>query len=265
MNEKNFDQLLRSTLHNNADHLSAPDDLKTRIENMMTNTNNMEGNNMKKVLNTKWKKRFVVVAAVAAISVTGAFAGGRVASVSSHSWNDRAWKEFNETVSMAEKYVPDVKYIKDFDNGFTFMEGNTDTQQSKDASGNVINTFTGLMLKYEKDGATLFLNAEPIQPDFEYTSEFDTVKNIGDIEVHYRAMKCIFLPPDGSIKPTEEEQALFDTGEINIAYGTETREEKVFYSVRWLENDLSYSIATYDVGDLTEADFFQMADEIINA
>jgi len=266
MNENNFDQLLRSTLHDSADHLSAPDYLKTRIENTVTNMNhNMEGNTMKKVLNPTWKKRFVVLAAVAAISITGAVAGGRVASITSHTWRDQAWKDFNETASMAEKYVPDVKYVKDFDNGFTFTEGNTNTQQTADASGNAINTFTGLFLTYQKDGATLNFDAEPVQDGVQYASEFDTVQTVGDIEVRYRAMKCIYLPPDGSIKPTAEEQAKADAGEINIGYGTETREDMVYYSVKWIENDISYSLSTYDAGDLTEADFFEMASEIINA
>lgn len=263
MNEKNFDQLLRSTLHDNADHLSAPDHLKARIEANLNH--NMEGNHMNKIFNSKWKKRFVVLGAVAAISITGAFAGGRVASISSHSYRDQAWKEFDKTASMAEKYLPDAKYVEDFDNGFTFTEGNTRGEQTADDSGNVINTYTGLDLRYEKNGIHMFLNVDPVQDGVGYTSEFDTVKTIGDTEVRYRAMECIYLPPDGSIQPTAEEQAKAKTGEINIGYGTETREDKVFYNVKWIENGLAYNLSSYDAEDLTEADFFEMASEIINA
>ena len=69
----------------------------------------------------------------------------------------------------------------------------------------------------------------------------------------------------GACNHIEAEQAAFDRGEINIAYGSDEREEKVFYRVLWIEGDIAYSIYTFDPGSLTMDDFFQMAQEVIEA
>ena len=43
------------------------------------------------------------------------------------------------------------------------------------------------------------------------------------------------------------------------------REENTFYRVSWIEDGLAYSIYTYNPGTLTADDFFQMAQEVIEA
>lgn len=211
----------------------------------------------------KWTKRLVAIAAVAAISVTAAVAGSGVASISSHTYHDKAWKEFDQTASYAEQYVPDAKFVETFSNGYTFQQGNTSTASKNDENGISLGTFTDLYLVYQKNGAQLYLEAGPVQEDLSYESEFDTVRTIADVEVRYRAMDCIYLPPDGSIKPTAEEQAKADAGEINIGYGSETREEMTYYAVKWIDNGIYYTISTYDPAGLTEDDFFQMAEELM--
>ncbi len=258
MNESRIDNLLRETLCETAKPLKAPDGLKAKIK-FAANTNT----------SAKPKpffgKKLAAVIIVAAVAVTGAVAGSGVVSISSHTYHDKAWKAFNETEAYAEMYVPDAKYVESFENGYKFASGNTSTASKDDATGNSLGTFTDLYLTYEKDGADIYFEAGPVQDDLTYGSIFDTVKNIGDVEVHYRELFNIFLPPDESVKPTEEEQKRFENGEINIAYGTETREEKTYYTVRWIENDIAYTISCFDPAGLTEDDFFNMAAEVIQA
>ena len=85
-----------------------------------------------------------------------------------------------------------------------------------------------------------------MQEEGEYTSPYDDVRTVAGTEVHYREMKGITLPPDGSIEPTAEEQAAFERGEINIAYGSSEREEIHSTAFAWIEDGISYSIYTYD-------------------
>ena len=40
---------------------------------------------------------------------------------------------------------------------------------------------------------------------------------------------------------------------------------QVFYRVSWIDGGIAYSIQTFDPGSLTMDDFFQMAQEVIEA
>lgn len=259
MDEKNLDRMIRDTLKSCAEGIDAPETLGVRVKFAV----NAPAPAPRR--RPVWMKRAVAVLAVAALAAGGALAAGRVASISSHTYHDKAWATFVETERYAKKIAPEMKYPEAFSNGYSFMEGNTETASKNDEDGNSLGLFTDLYLTYGKDGKTLYFEAGPTQDDLTYTSPFDTVRNVGDVDVRYRAMENIFLPPDGSELPTEEEQAKADAGEINIGYGTETREEKTFYSVKWEEDGIQYSISTFDPGELTEEDFFQMAAEVINA
>lgn len=254
--ESYLNEAIREMLKTCANDLTAPARLDTRIQFAL---------NQPKPRRRKWFKRAIATLAVASLAVTGAWAGGRAFSVSSHTYRDKAWKDFDQTASYAEQIEGNVKYLESFTNGYTFQEGNTQTSRINDADDNIISTFTDLFLMYGKDGNDLFFEVGPVQEDLEYISPFDKVREINGVEVRYREMFNIFLPPDGSVKPTEEEQAKADAGEINIGYGSDTREEKTYYTVKWIEGDLAYDISAFDVTDLTEDDFFQMASEVIAA
>lgn len=259
MDEMKMEREMQTMLHQCAEGLEAPDTLKTRIDFALKN-----GVKPSKV-RRPFAKRLAAAALVAALAVTGAVAGSGVTGWYSNTWLDQNWKDFSQTAEYVQEHVPGAKYVESFSNGYTFDKGYENTVDKRDDSGNTLGSFTEVMLNYEKNGAEVTLGAELVQEEGQYTSPYDTVRTVGDIEVHYRAMKDITLPPDGSIRPTEEEQAAFERGEINIAYGSSAREEHTFYSVSWIENDISYSIYTLNPGDLTEDDFFQMAQEIIES
>ncbi len=259
-NDINFDRAVKETLNESVKYLDAPDSLKTRVQFAVRNDARprARGHN--------WGKKLVAALAVAAVAATGAVAAsGIVASVSSHTYRDKGWKSFSDTEAYVEQYVPDMKYLESFSNGYEFDSGCTNTASKNDENGVSLGIFTDISLVYEKDGKEFFFEAGPVQDDLTYASDFDTVRNVDGIEMRYRELFGIYLPPDGSIKPTPEEQARYEAGEINIAYGSEEREEQTYYSVKWIEDGIVYSIATFDPGDLTEDDFFDMAQEVVNS
>ncbi|MDO4270301.1 MAG: hypothetical protein Q4C72_05155 [Eubacteriales bacterium] len=260
MDELNLDRTIRETLHTCAGELQAPDKLKTRVDFVVRSGAPVPKRKMK-----PWKRTAVALCAVLAVAVTGALASGQVASWSTGRHPVKSWTDFAKTAGYAEKHVPDMKYVESFSNGYAFDKGYEDTIDKRDENNKTLESFTGVLLNYQKDGAELTLDAGPVQSEAVYTSPFDTVRMIGETEVRYRETPQIFLPPDGKEKPTAEEQAKMDAGEINIAYGTAQREENVFYNVKWIEDGISYSIYTTDPAGLTEDDFFQMAAEVIGA
>lgn len=259
MDEMKMEREMQTMLHQCAEGLEAPDKLKTRIDFALKNS--VKPSKVRR----PFAHRLAAVALVAAVAVTGAVAGSGVTGWYSSTWLDQSWKDFSQTAEYVQEHVPGAKYVESFSNGYTFDKGYENTVDKRDDSGNTLGSFTEVMLNYEKNGAEVTLGAEPVQEEGQYTSPYDTVRTVDDIEVYYRAMKDITLPPDGSIQPTEEEQAAFERGEINIAYGSSAREEHTFYRVSWIENGISYSIYTMDPCGLTEDDFFQMAQEIIES
>lgn len=261
MDEMKMERTIRETLKTTAEGLEAPDRLKTRIDFALRS-----GETQAPVRRRpKWGKKLAAVCLVAALAVTGAVAGSGVVGWYSSTMLNQSWTDFAETAEYVQEHVPGAKYVASFSNGYTFDKGYEDTVDKRDDSGNTLGSFTGIMLTYEKDGADLTFAAEPVQEEGEYTSPYDTVSTVAGTEVHYREMKGIALPGDGSIQPTAEEQAAFERGEINIAYGSSEREENTFYRVSWIEDGLAYSIYTYNPGTLTADDFFQMAQEVIEA
>ncbi|BFL40911.1 hypothetical protein H8S45_12965 [Agathobaculum sp. NSJ-28] len=260
MDEMKMDRTIRETMKQCAEGLEAPDKLKTRIDFALKS-----GAPAELRRRPKWGKRLAAVCLVAAVAVTGAVAGSGVVSWGSSTRLDKNWTDFEKTAAYVQENIAGAKYVESFSNGFVFEKGNESTTDKRDENNHTLGSFTGIQLDYEQDGVKLTLAFDPVQEEGEYTSPYDTVRTVAGTEVHYREMKGIYLPADGNSQPTAEEQAAFDRGEINIAYGSDEREEKVFYRVSWIEGDIAYSIYTFDPGSLTMDDFFQMAQEVIEA
>ena len=68
MDDIKMERVIKEMLHQCADELHAPDSLQARVNFALTNAPVRKRH--------LWSKRFVAVAAVAAIAVTGAFAAG---------------------------------------------------------------------------------------------------------------------------------------------------------------------------------------------
>lgn len=218
-----------------------------------------------------WRRTAIVLCAVLAIAVTGAVAGvigsGKVAYLaSSLRWN-ASWTDFNKTEQYAERNVPGMKYVESFSTGFTFYKGWENWTDKRDEADQTLESYPGIILGYQnEDGVKVSFDVDPVQTDMQYgENPFEETREIDGIPVGYRAMRSITLP--SGTKPTEEEQALFDSGEINIGWDAEdtAREESTFYRVSWVQDGNSYAIYTYQPGDLTKDDFFQMAAEVIAA
>ena len=260
MDEMKMERIIRETMKACTKGLEVPDRLKTRIDFAICT-----GEEAPARRRPRWGRKLAAVCLVAALAVTGAVAGSGVVGWHSSTMLDQSWTNFAETAEYAQKNVPGAKYVASFANGYTFDKGYEQTVDKRDNSGNTLGSFTGLTLGYEKNGADLMLDVEPVQEEGEYTSPYDTVRTVAGTELHYREMENIILPADDSVQPTEEEQAAFARGEINIAYGSSAREESTFYRVSWIEDGLAYSIYTDTPDNLTENDFFQMAQEVIES
>ena len=125
MNETVFDKEMKDMLHRCADELHAPDKLKTRVDFALKNGSSRP--------RRRWGRRLIALAAVAAITVTGAFAAGAFGSITSHSWSDQrlSMEQTQQHMEDAGAALTLPETIGDF----TFSHGYDVAATAKSATG----------------------------------------------------------------------------------------------------------------------------------
>lgn len=195
-------------------------------------------------------KKVIAVAAVCMLSVT-AYAATQLASVSIGTTNNIT---AYEDLARAEKKLGfDAKYVEKFDNGFTFDSAGTGETQGKDEEGNAIGKeYNVLSISYKNaDGQTVSYMVE----------DGSVYADAGQkVTEGYSVSKNKFVPPDYEL--TEEDKALQETGELNIAFGSDKVELKTFEYYSWEDDGLYYSLGVFDA-DLGEAGLRDMAEQIM--
>lgn len=148
MNETVFDKEMKDMLHRCADELHAPDKLKTRVDFALKNGSSRP--------RRRWGRRLIALAAVAAITVTGAFAAGAFGSITSHSWSDQrlSMEQTQQHMEDAGAALTLPETIGDF----TFSHGYDVAATAKSATGKS-EQVDEVNAEYEKDGVTLNFNA----------------------------------------------------------------------------------------------------------
>ena len=79
------------------------------------------------------------------------------------------------------------------------------------------------------------------------------------VTYYYLVDQYLFLPPNE--EPTAEEAAAQDAGSLNISYGSDERQEQTYYSLWWIKDGQTYTLAGFDV-DLSAQEMVDMATEI---
>ena len=125
MNETVFDKEMKDMLHRCADELHAPDKLKTRVDFALKNGSSRP--------RRRWGRRLIALAAVAAITVTGAFAAGAFGSITSHSWSDQRL-----SMEQTQQHMEDAGAaltLPETIGNFTFSHGYDVAATAKSAAG----------------------------------------------------------------------------------------------------------------------------------
>lgn len=208
-----------------------------------------------------------LLCAVLVAATSAAIAGGTPFGLQSSRRTKESWSDFGQTASYADKYVPGMKYVESFSTGYTFEKGIAYSTDVKDKSWNTIGSYTSIYLHYINGSQSINLHTETDRNSTEPAShpEWYRIRIINGIPVYYREWQTISLPSDA--QPTPEEEKKFNSGEININWDAQStsRTESTYCFIKWTESGIDYLLSTYYPGDLTEDDFFQMAEEIITS
>ena len=216
---------------------------------------------------SKGKKIGLLMAAALAVGGITAIAGSGIASLSSSTYLNEAFETATKTAIEAEKSLgstPD--YVEAFNNGYSFERGFVTFVDMADEDGVNMGAYPEAIFDYAGEGQPVSLNVSAVPEILSAQWEAQGIDSKKDVyeyngtDLYTAEERYIFLPPDG--QPTKEESELEAEGELFISYGTDEREEKLFKSVAWKKEGLSYLLSTYDE-DLDIDELLEMAREVI--
>lgn len=248
---KDFELMIKQSLHDMADDIQADQALKERIDFMITK--------QKKTIS--FKKIAVGLVAVACIATVGAVARGQIAGLMSSTYLTKQVYNISELNNDADK-ISDKISLPDKLNGYNFKSGNIEKINKIDENINIIGEYPELYANYGDLTVTVHKYDEEIDGT-EYTlqkGQSEETKDINDVKVSCRTDKYLFVPPE--YEPTDEEKQMEQNNEIFISYGSNSREEKIFTSVKWEQNGLVYNIFTFS--DVNFQTMFEIAEQIIS-
>lgn len=248
------DEQIKNALYADAYSYDPPADLKQRIDAQIARQKK-EVIYMKK---TSVKKVAIVAAAVCALTGTVCMAGGKIAGYSGGMRIGSQTSDFSEVGELGKKLDLTVHAPEAFTNGYAFADASITDFDALDEDGVKVGDESELYITYEKDGRRMNYIVEKGAVSETELEGAQTIEQDG-VTYYYTADNYLFLPPDG--EPTAEELAAEDAGELFISYGSDEREEKTSYNLRWNADGQTYSLMGFDL-DLSAQEMVDMAAQL---
>ena len=189
MDEIKMDREIKEMLHQCADELHAPDSMQARVKFALNNAPARKRH--------LWSKRFVAVAAVAAIAVTGAFAAGGMGGIFSQGWSDQRLDLSSTQAHLADAGV--VITLPDKIGEYTFSYGSDVDTTARNDMGET-EKVSEVDATYTKDGAELNLSAHKSYTVFTEDEMENpvpaTTAEVNGVTLTYRDAHYRFVPDD---------------------------------------------------------------------
>ena len=239
MDEIKMEREIKEMLHQCADELHAPDSMQARVKFALNNAPARKRH--------LWSKRFVAVAAVAAIAVTGAFAAGGMGGIFSKGWSDQRLDLSSTQAHLADAGV--ALTLPDKIGEYTFSYGSDVDTTAQNDMGET-EKVSQVDATYTKDGAKLNLSAHKSYTVFTEDEMENpvpaTTAEVNGVTLTYRDAHYRFVPAD--YEESDEEKQQEKNGELVISYGSDEVEDQMFQSVLWEQDGVTYLISGFDTG-----------------
>lgn len=253
MDEIKMEREIREMLHQCGDGLHAPDTMKARVQ-FAVNSAPVKPRKL-------WTKRFVAVAAVAALAVTGAFAAGGMGVIFSQGWSDQRLDLSSTQAHLADAGV--ALTLPDKIGEYTFSYGSDVDTTARNSVGET-EKIAEVDATYTKDGVELNFSAHKSYTVFSEREKKNpvpaTTTEVNGVTLTYRDAHYRFVPADYEVSDEEKQQE--KNGELVISCGSDEVEDKMFQSVLWEQDGVTYLISGFDTGLDAQA-MFGMAAEFI--
>lgn len=266
MPNKDFDYLIKRTLKSAAEEIQENPYEKNKIMKIIKNREAFDMRNKKRFS----KRAIIVIAAIACLSATTAFAAGGTLNgwFSSTSLNQPTYETIEELTEAENDLSFTPLAIEEFANGYAFDQATINEMDGKDAENNTICTVDQLETTYQNaDGNKITLTAEkmPQSVDTTDTTVYEGQTDYNDITIKYN--KDLYKLVGDNYTPTAEEESQIAAGQLYISSDGGNHEPEYYniVSVSWSINGVDYKLWGFDYEtDLTESQLYEMAAEIID-
>ena len=250
------DEQIKDAIYADAYSYDPPADLKQRIDAQIARQKK-EVIYMKKM---SVKKVAIVAAALCALTGTVCMAGGKIVGYVGGTRLGSQTGDFSDIGKLEKKLGLAVNAPESFDNGYAFADASIADFDALDADGIKVGNESELDIMYEKDGKRLNYSVKKgatVLSDAEL-ADAQVIEQDG-VTYYYMQNDYLFLPPNE--EPTAEELAAQDAGTLNISEGSDERQEQTYYSLWWIKDGQTYTLAGFDV-DMSAQEMVDMAAQI---
>lgn len=212
------------------------------------------------VMKAKMKYMLAAVIAILALASTALAASGTIAMWNSHSASTLDYTTLPSAQECAEVIDFEPVLIEQFSNGYAFESGNVVFNDMTNETGQSVETFNTLKLRYEKNGDKVTFSQ--FQCNAEINQSGHIAANVDDVNIYYHRYAMKAVPADYEM--TDADKLAEASGALVFSWGTEAVEIIQVQSVGWFEDGIHYSLMQMD-GALTPTELVSMAEEIIKS
>ena len=252
-----WEEKIKNVLALQCDGVTASRDLKDRIDRQILESQK-EAGNMKKLS----IKKLVIGVAVGCLLVSGgAFAAGRVVSLTSHSYLWDAYRSYGDMDKAQAKLGYQTDAVESFSNGYRFEQMSVDDVNGTDEDGNAVYTYKNFNICYKKSGEpSVWLDAsKPVEASARSRAP-EATREVNGITLYYNTTTYKIVPP--SYELTEEDQANLEKDNFTISYGSSEVQIQLASDVTWEKDGVEYALMGFDL-NLSADEMFDMAEEVM--
>ena len=264
--KQNIDRDIKEYLKNEADMVSAPEDMFFKVRNEILRKEEKRNFNMK--YRFLRPKTALIAGIICVITTVTCVAATNLSGWYGSSSKLTEIKTFPTETIVQEKvgFIP--KFVESFENGFEFKTFNYSNNEIKNEKGDTINKFKSADFDYKRENSEnnqyLIMSADKI--DQQYLDENVLNNSVKEqykgITIEYTSNQYKAVPE--GYEPLEEEKELQDKGLLQIGYGSDEITVSENKAVIWYEDGISYCIVNSNYTDLTQEDMINMAKEVID-
>ena len=268
------DEAIREFFKGEAEHMAAPDLLKTRIDREIDKIENdrikKRRGSEKEAVIMKFQKRKVALAAavIVAIGSITCYATGKMTGLMVGSSHLTEVSEYSGLAAAEEKAGVETGMPETFSSGYVFKNVNTGEGKAVDAEGNGIpgTEYIDVFMTYEKDGSEITasimpeLKEEPAEEAEAKAPEASETREIGGITVSYYETTMKVVPPDYEL--TEQDKKDMENSNFTISYGSDQVYVQKVRSIDWKADGKAYNLLDME-GTVDAGTLFSMAQDVI--
>ncbi len=256
-----FDERIKETLTEATEQIAASDLLKQRIHRVIINQETREEPSMKKIPTIK--RIAVIAATLCCLATVTVFAVDKISAYITASPKAPTYTELPTEKDLSQDLGFAPKTVKEFSNGFSFLNARIGNTQSLNDGGKTLEQFKEIRYTYvSQDGRKIDLDiCKPTIPAEISNPENAQTTTYHDVVMTYFEQLYKFVPT--KYEMTDDEKAAQERGEVIFSCGSNDVRTSKLKFLNWTDEGINYLIMAEDT-NMVNSDFVDMAKEIIN-